>query len=98
MSAWEIGLLGTRGRLGRLSSRAAIESWLGLFMARPGIRQAPFTAAIALASAYLPDLDHRDPADRFLIATARMLALPIVTRDRAILAYGRAGHVDCIPC
>ena len=98
ISAWEVGLLATRGRFGSLSTLAAVERWFGLFMARPGVKHAPFTAPIALESACLPDLEHRDPADRFLIATARKLGMPIVTRDRVILDYGRAGHVDTVTC
>jgi PIN domain nuclease of toxin-antitoxin system len=41
---------------------------------------------------------HRDPADRFLVATARALDIPIVTRDAAILAYASAGHVRALRC
>ena len=46
----------------------------------------------------LPRNFRGDPADRLLIATARQLDVPIVTRDRAILAYAKAGHVKGIAC
>jgi PIN domain nuclease of toxin-antitoxin system len=46
----------------------------------------------------LPDLAHRDPTDRMLIATARAHDLILVTRDRAILAYAAAGHVRAVAC
>ena len=46
----------------------------------------------------LPDLAHRDPADRMLIATARAHDLTLITRDRAILAYAALGHVRAIEC
>jgi len=49
--------------------------------------------AIALASEVLPAYPHRDPTDRFLIATARALGATLVTADRKILAYGATGHV-----
>jgi PIN domain nuclease of toxin-antitoxin system len=39
-----------------------------------------------------------DPADRLLIATARDLGVPLVTRDRRILDYAAQGHVDAIAC
>jgi PIN domain nuclease of toxin-antitoxin system len=35
----------------------------------------------------LPAPFHRDPADRILVATARLLSCPIVTADRKILDY-----------
>jgi PIN domain nuclease of toxin-antitoxin system len=53
---------------------------------------------VALSAAYLPGDFHRDPADRLLIATARELDVPLVTRDRRILDYAGQGHVDAIPC
>jgi PIN domain nuclease of toxin-antitoxin system len=98
VSAWEVGLLASKGRLTQLTTAEAAARWFGRFMARSGVHPAQLTQAIALDAAFLPDLDHRDPADRFLIATARQMALPIVTRDRKILAYAAAGHVPCIPC
>jgi len=46
----------------------------------------------------LPQLIHKDPIDRILIATARENDLTIITRDRAILSYGAAGHVRTLAC
>ena len=46
----------------------------------------------------MPGTLHRDPADRLLIATARDLGAPLVTRDARILAYAAQGHLDAIPC
>ena len=98
VSAWEIGLLCAAGRFLNAKTRETAQQWMDNLLARTGIHIAPLTPAIALASAYLPDLAHRDPADRFLLATARALNIPIVTRDRVMLRYAEAGHVQCIPC
>jgi PIN domain nuclease of toxin-antitoxin system len=51
-----------------------------------------------IESSFLPGEPPRDPADRIVLATARAHALPVMTRDRAILAYAEAGHVGAIPC
>jgi PIN domain nuclease of toxin-antitoxin system len=67
-------------------------------MAGPGIREASLTPEIAIDASLLPDGMHGDPGDHLLIATARYLGLPIVTRDRGIIAYGRNGHAQVIPC
>jgi PIN domain nuclease of toxin-antitoxin system len=67
-------------------------------MAGPAIKTAAFTADIAIAASGLPDPLHGDPADRLLIATARHLSMPIITRDAKIVAYAAAGHVSAIPC
>ena len=52
---------------------------------------------MSVDSSFLPTPLHNDPADRILIATAREHDLTIITRDRAILAYGAAGHVSSWP-
>lgn len=67
-------------------------------MAQPGVRPAAFTPEIAIGASHLPEPLHGDPADRLLIATARAMAMPIVTRDSKILAYGAAGYVAALAC
>ncbi len=50
------------------------------------MREAPLTHEIALAAQQLPL--HRDPADRFLVATAQVLDLTFVTADERLLGLG----------
>ena len=59
-------------------------------------RGRPVEPAIALDSVRLPGEFHADPADRFLIATARHWTAALVTADAAILEYSAAGHVPTI--
>jgi len=51
------------------------------------LREAPLTQEIVRTSFRLP-LPHADPADRFLAATAKVLALTLVTADRRLLGLG----------
>jgi PIN domain nuclease of toxin-antitoxin system len=100
VSAWEIGLLG-RARNGGpppLQFLPDPKTWFARLMTAPGVREAPLTAEAAIDSSHLPGSLHGDPADRLLIATARQMGAPIVTRDQKIIAYGQAGHVTVIPC
>ena len=99
VSAWELGLL-ARPRTGapRLRLTPTPEAWFDTLLAQPGFTQAPLTVAIALGASRLPGEFHQDPADRLLVATARELDVPFVTRDRRILEYGQAGHVRTIAC
>lgn len=100
VSAWEIGLL-SRPKAGR---RAAVlfmpdaKAWFAQVMAGPAIREAALTPEIAIDASFLPNEPHGDPGDRLLISTARHFAMPIVTRDRSIIDYGRSGHVQVICC
>jgi PIN domain nuclease of toxin-antitoxin system len=99
ISAWEIGLLAKpKNGTAAVQFKPDPVSWFAALMARPIIKAAPFDGDVAIASSFLPEPFHRDPADRLLVATARQMDVPIVTRDRLILAYGAAGHVKTIAC
>lgn len=63
-----------------------------------GAQTADVSLQALVASSFLPQPVHNDPADRILIATARENDLTIITRDRAILSYGVAGHVRTLAC
>jgi PIN domain nuclease of toxin-antitoxin system len=98
VSAWEVGIL-SRPKSGRaVQFLPDPATWFARFMNGPAIKPAPFTADIAIAASHLPGSWHADPADRMLIATARHLGMPIVTRDTKIIAYGALGHVSVIGC
>ncbi len=74
------------------------KTWFARVMAGPAIRAAPFTPEIAMNASYLPGNLHPDPADCLLIATARHLGVPLVTRDSKIIAYAGQGFVEVLPC
>jgi PIN domain nuclease of toxin-antitoxin system len=98
VSAWEIGLLSRPGRANMVRFLPDAKTWFARVLAAPAIREAPLTSAIAIDSSYLPSPLHGDPADRLLIATARHLSVPIVTRDQRISDYAAAGYVEVIAC
>jgi PIN domain nuclease of toxin-antitoxin system len=97
VSAWEVGLLARR-RQRALSFQPSAQAWFDDLLALAGVRLIPLTHRAAIAASSLPGNFHRDPADRLLIATARELKVPLVTRDRRILDYAAQGHVDAIAC
>ena len=84
ISCWEIALLASRGRL-VLKSDAS--GWIQTALSHPGVVIKQLTPRIAVESTRLPDLEHRDPVDRFLIATSRIHDCPLLTHDRVILNY-----------
>ena len=67
-------------------------------MAGPGIREAALTPEIAVDASYLPGDLHGDPADRLLVATARHLGIPLVTRDAKLIAYAERGFLRVLAC
>ena len=73
-------------------------TWFERFRSAPGIREIPLSASIALAAALLPSDIHADPADRFLIATARDRKIPLLTSDRRIIECAAQGILEVIAC
>jgi PIN domain nuclease of toxin-antitoxin system len=95
ITAWEIGLLVSRNRLG-LSTTP--ERWFQRLLAIEGVEMAALSPAILIASSFLPGEPPRDPADRIIVATARELGAALVTRDRLLLKYGEEGQVSTVAC
>lgn len=56
------------------------------------------TVDILAGSCELPGSAPSDPADRIIIATAREGRMVLVTRDKNILDYSRAGYVQTMTC
>ena len=90
ISCWEVAKL---VELGRLILPLPVTAWLRAALAYPGVRLLELSPEVAAESAALPGDFHRDPADQIIVATARLLACPLVTSDTKIIAYL---HVETI--
>lgn len=95
VTAWEMGMLLAKGRV---NETKPAKQWYDDFLQEAHIRELLVSSDIFIASCFLPEPLHKDPFDRILIATAREHDLTIITRDRAILDYGAAGHVKTLAC
>src|SRR6202046_1411152 len=95
ITAWEVGLLVAHNRL---SLGATPQRWFARLLSIPNVRLAELSPDILIASSFLPGKPPRDPTDRIIAATARELGAPLVTRDRALLDYGKQGHVAVVEC
>jgi PIN domain nuclease of toxin-antitoxin system len=84
ISALEIARLVAGGVIG-LS--IPLSDWVRDSMAALAADSVPLTADIALEAYHLPEPFHKDPADRILVATARLRGLTLVTADERILRY-----------
>ncbi len=81
ISVWEALVLVERGRL-QVAGPAA--EWVEQMVQALPRREAPLTHDIAIASRQLV-LEHQDPADRFLAATAMVMGLTLVTADARLI-------------
>jgi PIN domain nuclease of toxin-antitoxin system len=82
ISTWEALTLHDKGRV---YLAADVEEWIARNTAP--FREAPLTHEISLAARQLT-LVQRDPADRFLAATAKVLDLTLLTADVKLLGLG----------
>ena len=85
ISLWEVATL---HGLGRIRLAVPLQEWLERATAAPLVRRQGISPAIAAESVVLPDSFHRDPADRILVATARVLGATLLTQDRRIAESG----------
>jgi len=82
ISLWEVATLVERGRL---SLTVPLTEWFAAAAHPRSVTVVPISGAIASAVAELPAIFHRDPADRIIVSTCRVLGAPLLTRDRLIL-------------
>jgi PIN domain nuclease of toxin-antitoxin system len=82
ISLWEVATLVERGRL---SFKVSLKEWLDAAAHPRSVRMVPMTPSIAAEVASLPKTFHRDPADRVIVSTCRVMDLPLLTWDRRIL-------------
>lgn len=86
ISIWELAMLDAKGRI-RLPKDCI--DWVGEALKAPGTNLVPLSPEIAVASSRLPGDFHGDPADRILVASARVHGLTLITKDERILSYSR---------
>lgn len=84
ISAWEIGMLISKGRL---SLSYDVSAWINFAGRLPKIRWIDIGPELAVLSTRLPGTFHGDPADRLITATAISLGATLVTADDRIRNY-----------
>lgn len=91
ISIWELAMMNKHNKL---VLTKPFDSWLE--EALEGIKIIDINPAISIDSVRLPNCEHKDPADRFIISTARIYNAKLMTRDSKIIEYAKNGHVELI--
>jgi len=81
ISVWELNLLHGKGRV---KAPDGVPRWVASSVEELRLTEAPLTIEVALAVSAL-DLPHGDPADHFLVATAKVFDLTLITADRNLI-------------
>ncbi len=87
ITVWEIAQL---VHYGRIALTRPLDDWIDRFADRPGVEVLPLGYRAALGAYRLDPLEHRDPADRLLIATAIEQGCPLITYDARIVRFGES--------
>jgi PIN domain nuclease of toxin-antitoxin system len=86
VSVWELAMLVEKGAI---ELDLPVEAWVRRFLDRPGLEGVPLDHSAAAQAYSLHHLEHRDPADRLLIASAIVLGCPLVTHDERIRRFAK---------
>ena len=81
VSVWELAVLLEKKRV---SLREDMNLWVEKSKRELSLREAPFSWEVANEIPFT-QLVHRDPADRFLVATAKAYDLTLVTADQRLM-------------
>ena len=84
ISGFEISL---KAAAGKLELSHPVEEWFKRVAEHHGLTILPLDLEICIAAAKLPPI-HDDPFDRFIIATAKLNDLIVVTADERFEEYG----------
>jgi len=90
ISCWEIAMLEQRGRI--VLTEPCLK-WIETGLHRSGIQILELTPEISVESCNLPGEIHGDPADRMIIAGARLSNSTLITRDKIILNYAKKHYL-----
>ncbi|MBD2214006.1 type II toxin-antitoxin system VapC family toxin [Nostoc linckia FACHB-104] len=83
LSCWEVAKLVEKKRL---ILPLAIDKWLEVALAYPGVQLLNLSLPIVIDSTQLSGF-HSDPFDQLIVATARFYNCPLLTVDAKILNY-----------
>jgi PIN domain nuclease of toxin-antitoxin system len=82
ISVWELLMLNHKGRV-QLNEDAVV--WTRRTLEQLQLHEAPLTTEVTLETSML-GLDHSDPSDRLIAASAKALGLTLVTADEKLIA------------
>ena len=87
VSIWELGVLVEKKRI---ELEDDLDAWVSRTLSQTTFREAPLTNDVALAVSTFK-FSHRDPADHFLAASAKVFDLTLVTADPRLLELQSQG-------
>lgn len=99
ITAWELALASRKASDSTNFGDVSPEAWFRAAVRATLAKLVPIGQRIALEAATVPVVKgHKDPGDCYLIATARVRKVPIITRDAKMREFAADGYLDVIVC
>ncbi len=92
---WEISMLNAKGRL---KMNEPVLNWIKNCIEKYNLQIVNLSPDVSVESCQLPGGFHSDPADRLIVATARIYGFTLLTEDQLILDYGKNGLLKVLNC
>ena len=90
ISIWEIALLVSRERI---ALSIDLDQWIQRTTSITGLTFLDLSISILTQSCTLSNYEHKDPADRMIIASARSINAHLMTYDQKIIDYADKGYL-----
>ena len=84
ISIWELAMMAAKKRI---ELKVSISKWLSWAIDDTAIKVVALSPEVAVDACRLPGDFHKDPADRIIVATARVHNFSLLTKDRKIRDY-----------
>ena len=99
ISAWELALAVRKPHNPPLLGEPSVGNWFSKAMRSSAAKLAPINRKVAIEAAEVVAVTgHKDPGDCYLISTARVRHIPIVTRDGILLRMASQAYLSVIQC
>ncbi len=93
ISIWEIAMLSS---IGKINFSVSFDNWINKLLSISGLNLIQLSSEILIASSQLIHYEHKDPADRIIIASCRETNSYLMTFNQKIVDYGNQGYLKII--
>lgn len=93
ISLWEIAMLAQKDKI---AFAISLDEWIENVLSTPGLNLIDLKVPILVESCNLPNFEHKDPADRLIISSARSINSRLMTFDQKIIDYAANGYLKII--
>lgn len=93
ISIWEIAMLVNKDKI---ALSISLDEWVNKLLETPGLNLIDLSVPVLIQSCELPKYEHKDPADRLIIASVRSINSHLMTFDQKIIDYADRGYIKVI--